>query len=84
MLFFIIYIVCFLVTIISLHKWGKRMGFNYDQPHPSNDDWDSNTQAYLVFSLVWFTFWPMVAATGIWRGLMMLSKYIEKKIGNDE
>ena len=60
MIFILIYIIGFILTLTFLKLYGKKMGFDYDPPHcPDYDDYDDNTQAYLTFSLAWFVVAPI-------------------------
>lgn len=55
MVYAVIYLSGFLLTLVVLARFGKQLGFaNYDPPHPEYyDDWDSNAQAYVGFSIMW-------------------------------
>jgi hypothetical protein len=60
MIFILIYIIGFILTLTFLKLYGKKMGIDYDPPHgPDYDDYDDNAQAYLTFSLAWFVVAPM-------------------------
>ena len=60
MIFIIIYIFGFILTLTFLKLFGKKMGIDYDPPHePDYDDYKNNTEAYLFFSLSWFVTAPM-------------------------
>ena len=60
MIFVIIYIIGFIMTLTFLKLFGKKMGIDYDPPHePDYDDWQNNAQAYLGFSLTWIVTAPM-------------------------
>lgn len=57
MIFILIYIIGFILTLTFLKLFGNKMGFDYDPPH--GPDYDDNAQAYLTFSLAWFVVAPM-------------------------
>jgi hypothetical protein len=60
MIFFLIYVVGFVMTLTFLKFFGKKMGIDYDPPHGSDyDDYDDNAQAYLSFSITWVVTAPM-------------------------
>lgn len=59
MMYFLIYVVGFILTLTFLKLFGKKMGFDYDSFDNTYDDWDNNAQAYLFFSLFWFIISPM-------------------------
>ena len=62
MIYVLIYIVGFFVTLTFLRLFGKKMGIDYDPPYNGQigyNDWADNAQAYLCFSLVWVVTAPM-------------------------
>lgn len=86
LIFFIIYSLGFVITLFILHKFKKELGIDiYDTP-PEWPEWyydfdyDSNAKAFLTFSL----FWPMAiiifGGLGVYKMLIKLSKFIERKI----
>lgn len=66
MIYAITYMAGFLLTLIVLARFGKRLGFDrYDPPHEDYyDDWESNAHAYVAFSALWPLFVSL--HTGIW------------------
>jgi hypothetical protein len=76
--YFMIYVIGFLVTLILLHKFKKELGVDiYDPPHEGwYDDWNSNAQAYLAWSLGWPIFWVIGSLIFTWGLLMKLSNLI--------
>ena len=76
-LYIAIYVVGFLATLVFLIFFGKKNGINYDVPrnYTNYDDYSSNGEAYLSFSLVWFIFVP---ATLLIKGILLLIKFIDK------
>ena len=64
-----------MVTLTFLKLFGKKMGIDYDPPHPElYDDWDNNAQAYLFFSLVWVVTAPMFIFV---MTIKLLYKFVE-------
>jgi hypothetical protein len=60
MIYVIIYVVGFILTLTFLKLFGKKLGIDYDPPHVSHyDDWENNAQAYLAFSITWIITAPM-------------------------
>ena len=76
-LYIAIYVVGFLATLVFLIFFGKKNGINYDVPrnYTNYDDYSSNGEAYLAFSLVWFIFVP---ATLLIKSILRLIKLIDK------
>jgi hypothetical protein len=75
-LYIAIYVVGFLATLVFLIFFGKKIGIDYDPPHPPYyDDYDSNGSAYLAFSLGWFI---IVPAMLLINGILLLIKFIDK------
>jgi len=66
----LIYIIGFVMTMMFLWKFGKQIGFDYDKPknYVNHDDWDSNKQAYTVFSAAWPVFMPVLSVFGLFIG----------------
>jgi hypothetical protein len=72
----LIYPIGFLLTLTFYKYFGKRIGFDYDPPHEDYyDDWDSNSDAYLAFSIGWFIVMPMLMIAGIYIVLRNLTKW---------
>jgi hypothetical protein len=79
MIYVLIYIVGFILTLTFLKLFGKKMGFDYDPPHEDwYDDYDNNAQAYLLFSLTWFVTAPMFLIAGIFQLLYQFSQWFLK------
>jgi hypothetical protein len=54
------YIVGIVTTLIILLLYGKsKFDINYDveKDYVNHDDWDSNNEAFLAFSISWPIFW---------------------------
>ena len=76
------YFIGFLICLFILHKFKKELNIdNYDEEKSWADyeDYDSNAEAYTVWSI----FWPIIFVVGvfliIWKVLFWLSKKIENK-----
>ena len=76
-LYLVVYVVGFLATLVFLIFFGKKIGIDYDVPrnYTNYDDYSSNGEAYLAFSLVWFIFVP---ATLLIKSILRLIKLIDK------
>lgn len=60
MIYVIIYVVGFILTLTFLKLFGKKMEIDYDTPDSDNyDDYKNNAEAYLFFSLSWFVTAPL-------------------------
>ena len=81
MVFGLIYLVMFFITLISLHVLKDRLDINdYDGPNKEWEEWDSNAQAYAAWSLGWPIVWIAVIAVLIWKGVVFISKKIGELI----
>lgn len=79
MIYVLIYIIGFILTLTFLKLFGKKMGFDYDPPHePDYDDWQNNAQAYLVFSLTWIITAPVLLVAGVIKLLCKFSEWFLK------
>jgi flagellar biosynthesis protein FlhB len=79
MIFFLIYVVGFILTLTFLKLFGKRMEIDYDPPHESDyDDYKNNTEAYLFFSLSWFVTAPIFLVVVIVQLLYKFAQWFLK------
>ena len=79
MIFILIYIVGFILTLTFLKLFGKKMEIDYDPPHePDYDDWENNAQAYLSFSITWIITAPMFTVVVIVKLLYKFSQWFLK------
>jgi hypothetical protein len=80
MIIALIYPIGFLLTLTFFKYFGERLGFNYDEWSENSwyDDWESNADAYLAFSTLWFVVMPMMTVVGIVVLLRKLSKWYLK------
>ena len=82
MILMIIYPIGFLLTLTFFKHFGKRIGFDYDRYEKGNewyDDYGSNAEAYLVFSVAWPITMTLLTLIGIWALLRVLvDLYLDK------
>jgi hypothetical protein len=79
MIYVLIYIIGFILTLTFLKLFGKKLGIDYDPPHePDYDDWQNNAQAYLGFSLAWIITAPMFLVAGVIKLLCKFSEWFLK------
>lgn len=79
MIFVIIYIVGFILTLTFFKLFGEKIGMDYDPPHYDGyDDWDNNATAYVSFSIGWFIIMPMLSIAGLFKLLLMFSEWFLK------
>jgi hypothetical protein len=78
----LIYPLGFLLTLTFFKYFGKRIGFDYDRDVNDNDwydDYNSNAEAYLVFSVAWPITMTLLTLIGIWALLRVLvDLYLDK------
>ena len=73
----LIYPIGFFLTLTFYKFFGKKIGMDYDPPHPEWcdwDDWDSNSSAYLAFSIGWPVIVPMLLIMGFFK---LMHKFTE-------
>jgi CRISPR/Cas system-associated endonuclease/helicase Cas3 len=75
-----VYIIGFILSIIFLSTFGKKIGIDYsgEKNYVNYDDWDSNKTAYTTFSLVWPFFYLILIIGGFWYLLTSLTSLIIK------
>lgn len=76
------YVIGFIVNLLLLIKFGKRIGYDYDQPktYEDMDDFESNASAYLSFSLIWPLFISVtLLALGAKFVIELTQKLIDKE-----
>jgi len=79
MIYIVIYIIGFILTLTFLKLFGKKMGIDYDPPHePDYDDYENNAQAYLLFSLTWIATVPMFTVVVIVKLLYKFTQWFMK------
>lgn len=74
----IIYFTGLIITRSFLHFFSEEIGINYNLPktYATQDDWDSNDQAFNSWSIGWFVFIPITFTTLIMVGLVKLGLII--------
>jgi hypothetical protein len=80
-LIMIIYPIGFLATLTFFKHFGKRIGLDYDEWSKTEwyDDYSSNAEAYLVFSIAWPISITLLTLIGIWALLQVfVDWYISK------
>ena len=79
-LIMIIYPIGFLLTLTFFKYFGERIGMggynDIDERWP--DDWKSNEEAFIGFSLAWFMIIPVLLVVGMFRLLVKISKWYLK------
>ena len=80
MIFLAIYIIGYFASLWAMHTYKKQLDIddydNKDLLWP--DDYDSNAEAYLTMSFAWPFFWFAMCLKLVWKGLMFISKKLEK------
>ena len=73
----IVYPIGFLLALTFFKFFGETIGMGgYDPPHESDyDDWESNSHAFLAFSMGWFVVIPLMLIAGIFILLLRFSKW---------
>ena len=79
LIFFIVYIIGYILTLFMLIKWGKKMGFDYSGPHHGwYDDYSDNKTAYTSISFFSWVFIFIMSIAGLWKCLTWLTgKFIK-------
>ena len=79
-LIMIIYPIGFLLTLTFFKYFGERIGMggynDIDERWP--DDWKSNEEAFIGFSLAWFMVIPILLVVGMFKLLVKISKWYLK------
>ena len=78
MIYLLIYIVGFLLTLTFLRLFGKKIGIDYDNVETAHDDWQNNAQAYLFFSIFWIVTAPMFIIVVIMKLLYRFTEWFLK------
>lgn len=72
---FSVYIIGYIVTLLYLILFGKRIHkIDYDTrgPHLWDDDFSSNAQAYVMWSIAWFLLVPVCTIYMLFKGTVWL------------
>jgi hypothetical protein len=81
-LIMIIYPIGFLLTLTFFKYFGVKIGFDYDKYASEGgwyDDWESNEQAFTVFSIFWPVIISMILIIGIFKMIFKFGKWYLKK-----
>ena len=76
-----IYVLGYFASLWVMHTFKTELDIDsYDPPHCEYyDDYDSNAEAYVAFSLMWPLYWFMQFFVYLWKGLIWISTQFEKK-----
>ena len=78
MIYILIYIIGFILTLTFLKVFGERMGIDYDSVDNNYDDWQNNAQAYLSFSITWVITAPMFIIVILIKSLYKFTQWFLK------
>jgi hypothetical protein len=79
MIYVLIYIVGFILTLTFLKLFGKKMEIDYDPPHePGYDDYKNNAEAYLFFSITWIVTAPIFIVVVLFMSLYKFTQWFLK------
>lgn len=81
------YIIGFFVSLFVLAKWGEsHFDMNYDEPktYVNHDDYDSNAQAALSFSIFWPLYFMIYFLKFLYDKGIILSKTFQKTFGESK
>jgi hypothetical protein len=83
-LIILIYVLGFFTSLMVLHIFKNELDVNhYNPPHPAYyDDYNSNAEAFVSFSLIWPIFWFLNMLRCMWKGLVWISTQFEKNKNN--
>jgi uncharacterized paraquat-inducible protein A len=80
-LIMLIYPIGFLLTLTFFKYFGVKIGLDYDEWSKNEwyDDYESNAEAYLVFSVAWPITMTLLIVIGTWALLRVLvDLYLDK------
>ena len=74
----LIYAAGFVLSLLFLIAFGKsKLDINYDdQEDKWPDDWDSNAEAYVAWSIAWPATFILISIVGIWVGLTKFTQIL--------
>jgi hypothetical protein len=73
-----IYIIGYFASLWAMHTYKKELDIDNYNEDPWPDDYESNVEAYAAMSFLWPLFWLMMILKLSWKGLMFISKKLEK------
>jgi hypothetical protein len=81
MIYLGIYIIGYILTLLFLVGFGKRLGLDYSRPrtYANQDDWKNNSEAYTAFSFGWPLLWLVVTIYLFTKGLVRFTKFLMRK-----
>lgn len=83
-----VYIIMSFITLIILHLFHEKLGVpDYDnriQAYSDDEDWENNTDAYLVFSITWPFIWSIIIIQNLYKMLTYLSEIIQNSINGSK
>ena len=82
----LIYVAGFFLSIILLSAFGKsKMNIDYDNVEEKwPDDWDSNAEAFVAWSLMWPIGALILTIAGVWIGLTKTTQFLIDLFSKDE
>lgn len=82
----LIYAAGFLLTLTFLSAFGKsKMNIDYDNVEEKwPDDWDSNAEAFVAWSIMWPIALIMITFVGVWVGLTKTAQFLINLFENHE
>jgi hypothetical protein len=78
MIYILIYIIGFFLTLTFFKYFGVKIGFDYDNRKMQWDDWENNEQAFTAFSIFWPIIIPMLLILGSWKIVFKFGKWFLK------
>ena len=78
MIYIVIYLVGFILTLTFLKLFGKKIGIDYDSGDNAYDDWQDNASAYLFFSITWIVTAPMFIVVVLIKSLYKFTQWFLK------
>ncbi len=81
----IIYIAGFILSLFFLSAFGKKkLNIDYDNVEDKwPDDWDSNAEAYVAWSIFWPVTSLLLCIAGVWVGLTKTAQFLINLFSND-
>ena len=82
LIYVIIYIVGYLLSVTLMHKFHKALDMDYNEPktYVNHDDWDNNAQAFAGISVAWPLFWAAKIIEYIIKKVVKFSAWIENEL----
>lgn len=76
----IVYLIGYILTLIFLSRYGKQLIGDFDEPktYADYDDYESNNQAWTIFSALWPVYWVIFSISCVVTLISKISKKIIK------